>query len=85
MVVRAQDFRALESRRSGREEEKQTSSRKLAEAVAKIHSQVSYLENFERIANLVFKKLDKNVIVITMGAGNIYEVGKILKTKLQSQ
>lgn len=45
-----------------------------------------YINNFEQIADFIMQNAEKDDIVITMGAGNIYNVADILlsKTKIKS-
>lgn len=38
--------------------------------------EVYYIENFAKIEKYIFEKSDKNSVVITMGAGDIYKVGE---------
>ncbi|MDO8573060.1 MAG: UDP-N-acetylmuramate--L-alanine ligase [bacterium] len=57
------------------------SSRILAERMGKYHKNVHYKGGFFSIESYLRKKAKKDDIVITMGAGNIYEIGEKLITK----
>lgn len=54
------------------------SSRILVESMEKYHKNVHYEGGFISIENYLKKKVKKDDIVITMGAGNIYEIGEKL-------
>ena len=57
------------------------SSRVLAEHMGKYHKNVRYEGGFLSIENYLKRKAKRDNVVITMGAGNIYEIGEKLITK----
>lgn len=56
------------------------SSKELAEEIKRVHpdKKVYYMDTFEEIANYVKKNVEKDDLVITMGAGDIYKVGELI-------
>lgn len=56
------------------------SSDKLADAIRKEHpgKKVMYMKDFQGIADYVRNNATKGDLVITMGAGDIYKVGKMI-------
>ncbi len=54
------------------------SSRMLAEAIADKGQNSIYLSNFKQIADYIQEHAKPNDLVITMGAGNVYQIGDIL-------
>ena len=56
------------------------SSKELAEEIKRVHpdKKVYYMDTFEEIANYVKKNAEKDDLVITMGAGDIYKVGELI-------
>ncbi|MFC1656605.1 UDP-N-acetylmuramate--L-alanine ligase [Patescibacteria group bacterium] len=69
----------------GREEKKDTSSKKLADEIRKYHSNVTYKSNFIDTQNYLLGKLSKDDIVISMGAGDINKFSLNLKEKLSGK
>ena len=60
------------------------SSRKLTEDIQKAgNKKVLYAESYEELLNKLKNKLVKGDIVLTSGAGNVWEVGEQLKSELQ--
>ena len=59
------------------------SSEKLASEIKKAHpdKEVLFISDFDEIADYVLKNAGKGDLVITMGAGDIYRVGDIIKEK----
>jgi len=53
-------------------------SKELVEATKKYNANALYAENFENAALLALKKANSGDIIITMGAGNVNEIAKIL-------
>ncbi len=53
-------------------------SKELVEATKKYNANAFYAENFENAASLALKKANSGDIIITMGAGNVNEIAKIL-------
>jgi len=53
-------------------------SNELVEATKKYNANALYAENFENAALLALKKANSGDIIITMGAGNVNEIAKIL-------
>ena len=53
-------------------------SQELVEATKKYNVNAVYAENFNSAAALALKKASSGDIIITMGAGNVYEIAKIL-------
>ena len=58
------------------------SSQKLEEAMQEKHpdKDIRYMGDFESIAEYVGKNAGKDDIIITMGAGDVYKIGKMLRT-----
>jgi UDP-N-acetylmuramate--alanine ligase len=55
------------------------SSKILADSVSKIHKNVLYIPTLEDVVKYLDQKdFDKNYIIITMGAGDVYKIGKEL-------
>lgn len=56
------------------------SSEKLADAIKRLHpgKEVRYIDSFEKIAEFVSECAEEGDLVITMGAGDIYKVGKMI-------
>ena len=56
------------------------SSEKLAEEIKRVHpdKEVYYIDNLEGIADFVSEHAEKDDLVITMGAGDIYKVGEMI-------
>lgn len=56
------------------------SSKELAEEIKRVHpdKKVYYMDTFEEIANYVKRNAEKDDLVITMGAGDIYKVGELI-------
>lgn len=52
------------------------SSRDLAVKTSQFHTDVRYLGGFDKITEHLTKHIRKGDLVITMGAGNIFEVGE---------
>jgi UDP-N-acetylmuramate--alanine ligase len=53
------------------------SSKILADNIAKIHKSVLYMANFTDVVKYLDQKnLNKDYIIITMGAGDVYKIGK---------
>lgn len=63
------------------------SSEKLAEEIKRVHpgKEVYYMGSFEEIADFVGKNAEKNDLVITMGAGDIYKVGGMIMRRQGKQ
>ncbi len=59
------------------------SSEKLCEAIRKAHpeKEVYYIDSFQKIADYVDEHAQKGDMVLTMGAGDIYKVGKMIMEK----
>ncbi len=74
-VVLADIYAARETNTTG------ISSFDLKTEIEKIGTEVHYLGSFEAIENFLLEKCHKNDLLITMGAGNIYEVGENLLKK----
>lgn len=55
------------------------SSEKLCRAIG---DKARYIESFDGIAEELFKNAKKGDVIITMGAGDVYQIGLILKEKL---
>lgn len=57
------------------------SSEKLEVAMKEKHpdKDISYMSNFEDIAKYVDANIGKNDIIITMGAGDVYKIGQMLR------
>ncbi|WP_053955543.1 UDP-N-acetylmuramate--L-alanine ligase [Inediibacterium massiliense] len=53
-------------------------SKDLVTKIKDHHKDVLYLNDFEKIASYIQEHAQPNDIIITMGAGDIYDVGKIL-------
>lgn len=60
---------------SAREEKGNISSKKLAQLTAKYHKNVWY-KNKEEIIEFLKKRIKKRDVIITLGAGDIYKLGK---------
>lgn len=58
------------------------SSRHLAEKARHYHTDVRYLGDFESISNHLTRHIRQGDLIITMGAGNIFEVGERLLNSL---
>ena len=58
------------------------SSLKLEEAMQRKHpdKDIRYMADFENIAEYVGKNAGKDDIIITMGAGDVYKIGQMLRT-----
>jgi len=55
------------------------SSKLLADSVSKIHKEVLYLPKLSDVVEYLNKKnLNDSYIIITMGAGDVYKIGKEL-------
>lgn len=55
-------------------------SKTLVNAIKENHKNAIYIENFDDIISYLKKNLKKNDMAVTMGAGNVYEIGeKLLK------
>jgi UDP-N-acetylmuramate--alanine ligase len=55
------------------------SSKMLAQEVSKIHKDVLYMPKLEDVVKYIDQKsLDKNYVLVTMGAGDVYKIGKEL-------
>lgn len=59
-------------------------SRDLAEAITHYHDSVLYFSSFESIIDHVKKYIQPEDLIITMGAGNIYEVGEMFLAKTKA-
>lgn len=59
------------------------SSEKLADEIKRVHpdKDVRYIDSFDGIADYVLENADEGDLVITMGAGDIYKAGDIIKAK----
>ena len=59
------------------------SSQKLEEAMQEKHpdKNIRYMGDFEGIAEYVGKNAGKDDIIITMGAGDVYKIGQMLRTE----
>ena len=59
------------------------SSEKLCEAIRREHpeKEVLYMDSFQKIADYVDEHAQKGDMVLTMGAGDIYKVGKMILEK----
>ena len=59
------------------------SSEKLADEIKKVHpdKEVMFISDFDEMAEYVLEHADKDDLVITMGAGDIYRVGDIIMNK----
>ena len=57
------------------------SSEKLCRAIG---DKARYIESFEAIADILLEICGEGDVVITMGAGDVYKVGRILKEKLNA-
>lgn len=53
-------------------------SKELVEATKKYNVNATYAESFQNAASLALKKAKSGDIIITMGAGNVYEIAKML-------
>ncbi|QEK11072.1 UDP-N-acetylmuramate--L-alanine ligase [Crassaminicella thermophila] len=59
----------------------QIHSKDLVKAIQAYHKDVSYMDTFEKITAYIRKYAQPNDLVLTMGAGDIYKVGKMLLEK----
>ena len=59
------------------------SSGKLADEIKRVHpdKEVIYIDSFDGIADYVLENAEEGDLVITMGAGDIYKVGDIIKSR----
>ena len=59
------------------------SSEKLADEIKRVHpdKEVIYIDSFDGIADYVLENAEEGDLVITMGAGDIYKVGDIIKSR----
>ena len=59
------------------------SSEKLAAEIKKVHpdKEVLYIDSFDGIADYVLEHAEEGDLVITMGAGDIYKAGDIIRAK----
>lgn len=59
------------------------SSEKLADEIKRVHpdKKVIYIDSFDGIADYVLENAEEGDLVITMGAGDIYKVGDIIKSR----
>ena len=57
-------------------------SKKLCQAIG---VGARYIESFEEIADELYRIAKADDVIITMGAGDVYRVGKMLKEKIESQ
>jgi len=60
----------------GREKDKNISSKNLKEAIQKIDSkkEIYFIKNWQKIPNFLKSKLEKNDVILVMGAGDIYKI-----------
>ena len=57
----------------------------LAEAIRKQHKDVIYIHDFHRIVEYLKKEIQPKDLILTMGAGNIYQVGQMLLDSLHAE
>jgi len=60
------------------ENRSEMSSNELAEALSKVHSNVTHYDSFDDIVDEINKSTDEDDVVITMGAGDIVQVAEKL-------
>jgi UDP-N-acetylmuramate--alanine ligase len=53
-------------------------ARDLAEGISKFNERVRYVSSFSEVKEYLKNKLGKNGVIITMGAGDVYEIGEAL-------
>ena len=70
---------------SAREKKGRVSGRDIVRVGEKHHKNIKYFSNFEKIKAHLRRNLKRGDVVITMGAGNIYEVGEDLLTKFRQK
>ncbi|NQV00774.1 MAG: UDP-N-acetylmuramate--L-alanine ligase [Parcubacteria group bacterium] len=56
--------------------DKSIHARDLAKEIGKYNNNVQYISNFSDIERYLENKADKNSVIITMGAGDVYEIGE---------
>lgn len=62
--------------RDSEEDKKKISAEKLVKAISKNHPDCRWSENFEKTLEMLRSEVRPNDLVVTMGAGDVYEIGE---------